>query len=562
VVARKGLFLGRPAKFPAGRNFCLRRADFVCERSAGAFANENEESVMVADNTKSQSPLKRRASRRAVLGGTLAAGSVAVAYAAMGDKLNLFDSTASNPIAAADAASIKTESVRINHLLRRAGFGATREEYDRYQSMGLEATISELLSYESVNDDAALELANQITIDNSNRGAPMLWWLTRMANTKRPLQEKMTLFWHGLLTSQVSVVRDPAAMVAQNELLRAHAFDTFPSILRAITMDPAMMVYLDMSGSVRRAPNENYARELMELFALGEGNYTEEDVREAARAFTGWQVPRNRIDNNSFALLEPVFRAQQFDNGSKTFLGRSGNLRPEDVIDIITEQPASAEYITRRLFSFFVYPDPAAADIRPFVDVYTSSGRRIGDVVEAILRSDVFYTPKAYRAQVKSPIEYTAGALKALGLQSSISTIVTQGQPQPRGANLVADMGQLPFEPPNVSGWPGGASWLNSATMFARLNFLNAATGGAPPQPQPRNARTQPAPAPAVAPSNLGTAAQALAHYLPFVLDDNLPAESRRAIVDYAGGLDAPLAPDQLRGLVYLVLGSPQFQLS
>src|SRR5262245_46556325 len=200
--------------------------------------------------------------------------------------------------------------------------------------MGLDATTAELLDYESVNDDEAVALANQVQIDAAARAAAPLWWLVRIANTKRPLQEKMTFFWHGLLTSQISVVRDPLAMVAQNEFFRSHAMDSFPTILRGISQDAAMMVYLDVDGSQKEAPNENYARELMELFSLGIGNYTEDDVRAAARAFTGWQVPRNRI-NGAQALLEPVFRPQRFDDGQKTFLGRTGNLQPDDIIDAI-----------------------------------------------------------------------------------------------------------------------------------------------------------------------------------------------------------------------------------
>lgn len=526
--------------------------------------------------------LKRRATRRAVVGGTVAAASVAVAYAALGDRLGLAGSASSGSAAdirKADADAIDQESVKVSHLLRRAGFGVTKEEHDRYQSMGLNATLDELLSYTKVNDDEAVGLAGQVSLDPANRGGPTAWWLIRMANTKRPLQEKMTLFWHNLLTSQISVVRDPTAMVAQNEFFRAHAFDAFPAILRGVSMDAAMMVYLDVAGSVRGAPNENYARELMELFSLGVGNFTEDDVREASRAFTGWQVPRNRIDQNVFTLQAPVFRPQRFDNGSKTFMGRTGNFRPDDIVQIISEQPAIGTYITGRLFSYFVHPEPAEDDLAPFVEVYNRNGGSVGAVVEAMLRSDVFYSPRAYRALVKSPLEYAIGALKALGLQARIGEALAAGGGPRRGGGVLGEMGQIPFEPPNVAGWPGGAAWLNSATIFARLNFLNLVTGGQLPgrpnrpaaqqqpgarpnapraaQQQPRGAQSQPAPD-----LDLGTAAEALGYFLPLVLDDNLPGDARKVLLDYAGGADARLAPDQLRGLVYLVLGAPQFHLA
>jgi uncharacterized protein (DUF1800 family) len=379
----------------------------------------------------------------------------------------------------------------------------------------------------------------------------------------------MTLFWHGLLTSQISEVKDPQAMVAQNEFFRSHAMDRFPDILKGITKDAAMMTYLDIAGSNRRAPNENYARELMELFSLGVGNYTETDVREAARAFTGWNVPRERADPGAFTLKEPVYRPQAFDNGSKTFLGQTGNFGPDDIVDIITKQPASAQYIVRRLFRFFVYPDPSDDDLKPFVDVYQQNDMRIGPVVEAMLRSEVFTSPKAYRAIVKSPTEYAISAIKALELQGSLTQLLSQQGQRGRDGGALAAMGQVLFEPPNVAGWPGGTSWLNSATIFAHLNFLNTVTGGAaiaarPGQQQRPNAaaRRQPTPTPSAAQAELGTADDALSHYLPFVVDDGLPDDARRVLVDYAGGAQAALSPERLRGLVYLVLGSPQFHLS
>jgi uncharacterized protein (DUF1800 family) len=386
-----------------------------------------------------------------------------------------------------------------------------------------------------------------------------------MANTRRPLQEKMTFFWHGLLTSQLSVVRDPQAMIDQNEFFRTHAMDPFPTILRGISIDPAMMVYLNVDGSQRSAPNENYARELMELYSLGIGNYTEQDVREAARAFTGWQVPRTPMGGGQARLGRPVLRQERFDGGSKTFLGKSGNFRPDDIVDIIAQQPAAGEYITRRLYASFVHPDPSDEDIAPFVRVYDKNEGRTGAVVEAMLRSDVFYSPKAYRSIVKGPVEYVIGAIKALGLQANTSVLVLGERPRGNGG-VVADMGQVPFEPPNVAGWPGGASWLNSSTMMARLNFINTLTGGPREAPNAQAARRDlpPAapPAPALTNTELGTSEQALAHFLPLAIDDNMSAEARQVLAEYAGGRGATISPEQLRGLAYLVLASPQFHLS
>ena len=513
---------------------------------------------MTSEADAEPSLLKRSTTRRKVLAGTLAAGSVAVAYAALGDPLALLGGNGQGGLG--DQNAIRKESVKISHLLRRAGFGVSREEHDRYQTLGLKATIDELVNFPSVDDSEAEALADQIPTDAAARQNLPVWWLVRMANTKRPLQEKMTFFWHGLLTSQLSEVQDSEAIRNQNEFFRSHAFGRFPDILKGVSMDPAMMVYLNVNGSQRRAPNENYARELMELFSLGIGNYTEQDVREAARAFTGWTMTRQYVSApNIFTWSEPQFRPAVFDGGQKTFLGRSGNLRPDDIVDIIADQQASAAYVVRRLFSFFVYPDPDDAVIVPFVEVYNRNDKSTGAVVEAMLRSDVFYSPRAYRSLVKSPVEYAVTALKALDLQKSAGEALGfNGPPNLRNGAMLTAMGQTLFEPPNVAGWPVGSAWLNSATMFARLNYLNQVTGGAPPV---RGGRQQP-PATASFSGNLGTTVQALDHYLPFVLDDNVPAAARQVLTEYAGTAESQLAPEQLRGLVYLVLASPQFHLS
>jgi uncharacterized protein (DUF1800 family) len=178
-------------------------------------------------------------------------------------------------------------------------------------------------------------------------------------------------------------------------------------------------------------------------------------------------------------------------------------------------------------------------------------------VVEALLRSDVFYSPRAYRAIVKGPVEYAVGAVKALGLQTTVGQTLTAFAGRRDGGGVLAAMGQVPFEPPNVAGWPGGTSWLNSSTLFARLNFLNTLTAGGPTNDRPRGGQAQAQPA-----LDAGTTSQALANYLPLLLDDNIPDEARRVLVDYAGGAEATLTPEKLRHLVYLVLGSPQFHLA
>ena len=496
--------------------------------------------------------LQSRASRRAVVGAGVTAAALASIYAAFGK--DLFQPVPSDSKGGFDEAALSREDARVSHLLRRAGFGVTRAENDRYQAMGLEATTRELFHFDEVDDNEAESLADSV-LGAGERVSPVAWWVTRIANTKRPLQEKMTLFWHGLLTSQISVVKDPQAMLDQNQFFRDNALGSFPDILKGVTKTAAMMVYLNMDGSHKSAPNENYPRELMELFSLGEGNFGEEDVREASRAFTGWRVPRQRNDVGRPALLEPVFRPQSFDSGSKTVFGRTGNFDADDVIDLIVEQPASARFIVGKLFAFFVYPQPDEADLEPFVEVYLESGRNIGATVEALLRSEAFYLPRAYRAIVKSPIEYAVSALKALGLQDGLATLVAG---RGRGAGgVLAEMGQTLMEPPNVAGWRGGAAWLNSATIFARLNYIDLLTGGAAVATADRRS-----PAISVPVLPYATPAETLAALLPFALDDNVSAEQRAALLDFAGGPEAALSPDATRELDYLILGSPQFHLA
>ncbi len=486
----------------------------------------------------------------------------------MGDRLHLFgDDGPQLEAVRSDTSAINKESVKINHLLRRAGFGVTKDEYDHYQQIGLKTTIEELLAYNAVDDSEAEKAeaaANTPQPNGQPRYLPTTAWLARMATTKRPLQEKMTLFWHGLLTSQISVVRDQGAMLTQIDFYRQHALDSFPVILKGVSKDPAMMVYLNLDNSTRTAPNENYARELMELFALGVGNFSEKDVREAARAFTGWQIPRERGPNpGQFDLKDPVYRPQRADLGMKTFFGKTGNFGPDEIVDIIVDQPASAKYIVGRLFSFFVYPNPSDADLKPFTDAYNANNKSIRSVVEAMFKSDVFYSPKAYRAIVKSPVEFSVGAIKAVNGQQRVNELTNAAGGQARLGGAVGLMGQTLLEPPNVAGWPGNGTWLNASTMFARLNFVNALTGGSP-QNTPRQRPNAPPAASASATTGFdtGTASQALAHFLPLALDDNISPETRQVLLDYAGGPDVQLSADQLRGLVYLVLASPQFHLS
>ncbi|MEP6872166.1 MAG: DUF1800 domain-containing protein, partial [Anaerolineaceae bacterium] len=401
-------------------------------------------------------------------------------------------------------------------------------------------------------------------LDFIKPGDGVRWWYLRMIHTSRPLEERMTLLWHGLLTSQASKVGGQRfkLMVAQNELFRSHALGRFDDLLQAVAKDPAMLVYLDTVDSTKEHPNGNFARELMELFSMGVGNYGEEDIRESARAFTGWRITneappaakpmpgvtiteeeKRKLLQDASRAYEPKFVVQPklHDSGSKTFLGKTGPFGGEEIISIILQQPATGTYITGRLFSEFAHSQPSKATSERLVKVWDDSGHSVKDVVREILVSDEFYSERAYRSIVRSPISFVVNALRGLEIADELR------------ANMFSDktikgMDQALFEPPNVAGWPGGATWLSSSTFFARVNFLDQFLMG-------QRGRAQRLPALEGAASTEALVDRAMAIFV----DGNVPESSRQSIVDYA----KTVSNEQQRAaaVAYLVLASPEYQL-
>jgi Protein of unknown function (DUF1800) len=374
---------------------------------------------------------------------------------------------------------------RAAHLLRRAGFGGSQADIERYAAMPLDAAVESLIRFPSTaslpapdNAYSPLQTLDQygprgfreltrIQKEEINRSihdaeaistlSLQLWWLNRMLATPAPLQERMALYFHGHFTSTaVQKGVSPALIFNQNQLFRNSALGNLRELTRAVSQDPAMLIYLDNASNVASHPNENFARELMELFTLGVGHYTENDVRESARAWTGWQF--NRFTQTA------SFNPSEHDFGSKTLLGQTGNFNGDDIVNIIFAQPQCARFFATSLLSAFVYNDPEA----PLVDAVAALLRKhdyeLAPVMSAILRSDVFYSERAYRALVKSPVEFVVGTYKSLGLSKFDVTILAP----------LRQMGQILFYPPNVSGWAGGANWLSSDMMIARQNFLTA----------------------------------------------------------------------------------------
>lgn len=334
----------------------------------------------------------------------------------------------------------------IAHLLRRAGFGPSQAELDTYAPLGFERAVDRLIA--GLADKPP---ADPVGFSVFAPGAANAVWLERMRSSATPLAEKLTLFWHGHFATSVRKVEDPKLLWRQVASFRALGAGRFSDLVANVSRDPAMIRWLDGNSNRKGAPNENYARELMELFTIGRGNYTESDVREAARAFTGWGS-----ENGVF-----VFRPEFHDSGSKSLLGETGNLDGDDVVRIVTGRPECARFISRKLIAFLSHPEPSGNDIAAAAAVFARTKGSIADVVRHILLAPAFRSDASYRSLVKSPAEFIVGALKVAGLGGTPAWAVES----------MGRMGQTLFAPPTVKGWDGGAAWLSAGALLERMRF-------------------------------------------------------------------------------------------
>lgn len=374
------------------------------------------------------------------------------------------------------------------HLLRRAGFGATWEELERYVAQGYEATVEELLHPE--NAPPALEDEDLIRRYHVDMNSLMLiescqaYWLYRMITTQRPLEEKMALFWHGVFATGYTKLNQPKQILTQIDMLRRHGLGSFRTLLLEVSKDPAMIFWLDNKDNHRGAVNENYGRELLELFSMGVGNYTEADVRQCSYAFTGWTI-RNaalhtvRVARDSvwpYGRLDWQFGYQEddHDDDQKAFLGHIGAFTGEDIIDIICRQPATARFIARHLYNFFVAdepPVPAWGTVPPrdpeaiqiLQEAFVRYEYDIRSVLRVLFNGDFFKHARC--TKVKSPAELVAGTVRLSGGHRF---------PEVEGITLALQtgyMGQQLLDPPSVEGWHTGAEWINTAALMNRVNF-------------------------------------------------------------------------------------------
>ncbi|MFQ5935491.1 MAG: DUF1800 family protein, partial [Acidiferrobacterales bacterium] len=377
------------------------------------------------------------------------------------------------------AAAMTYEEAR--HLLARTGFGGGARQIQTMTRLDYPAAVARILSATNTvastpppewvdappPDFRELRSMNDVQRKQFRRQqreqAMELkgWWYAEMLATPSPLTERMTLFWHNHFTSSVRKVKWPTLMYRQNALLRRHALGNFRALLHAVAEDPAMVIYLDNQTNRKGKPNENFARELLELFTLGEGHYTERDIKEAARAFTGWRVDRR---SGQFR-----FRARQHDTGMKEFFGYRGAFNGEDILDIILEQPQVAVHITEKLWREFISETPDGEEVRRLAAIFRDNDYEIKPLLQALLLSPHFRTTATRGTLVKSPVELVVGTVRLFQIPIRDSR---------RLARLGRHLGQDVFTPPNVKGWPGGTAWITTSTLLARQQLLERVMRG------------------------------------------------------------------------------------
>lgn len=459
------------------------------------------------------------------------------------------------------------------HLLRRAAFGGPPEQIDALAAGGMPAALAalvdgpaapvpapapdwarprDLAAYReeiraamaaSAGDTemARAEIRRNAGARERREQSTQLadlagWWVNRMRDAQDPLEEKMTLFWHGHFATSAQKVRDAYLMWRQNQTFREHARGNFGVLTKAMSRDPAMIHWLDLRESRARHANENFARELMELFTLGEGNYTEKDVTEAARAFTGYRIdPRDQ----SFH-----FAPRDHDFGPKQFLRRFGNFHGDQIIDLILDQPACAQFIARKLWTFFACENADPALVDALAATLRAGKYELRPVLHQLFASQEFYSAQAMGTQVKSPVQFVVGTARLLetGLLPERATL-----------GALKQLGQTPFAPPSVKGWDGGRAWISTSTLLFRYNLAGAFLKGGAARPVDLTA---------LAPTDLRADPPALVRHLSVRLFcDPLSAKDHQTFVDYLKATGPRIDDKSVQGVLHLMMSTPRFQL-
>ncbi len=352
--------------------------------------------------------------------------------------------------------------VRAGHLYRRAAFGASWEQLQQALSDGTQRTIDKLLRPRQGEVAEFNRTYDEYEAATGSVDQLRAWWLRRMIQTPHPLQEKMTLFWHGHFATNAAEVKNARLMQQHVRLLRSQALGSFRILLEGISQDPAILLWLGAEANRKAHPNENLARTIMETFTLGSDHCTEDDIRAASRAFTGWFVLRSKLR----------YIPREYDGNEKQILGRKGNFARDDVLRIILEQPATSRQLVRKLYRWLISEteQPDEALISPPAESFAKD-YDVLKLVETMLRSNLFFSTAAYRRRIKSPAEFAIGIVKALEVTISTTQLATD----------LANLGQDLYNPPTVKGWAGGQHWINSTAIVARQNLASALLQGSGP---------------------------------------------------------------------------------
>lgn len=472
------------------------------------------------------------------------------------------------------------------HLLLRAGFGASPDQITKLVKAGPQKAVQSLLDPSSSqdvvadidpdvirpqtaeereifikarreNDEAARSEVRRRLNERRAQDRRMLgdlrrWWVELMVQTPAVLRENLVLLWHSHFASRHRNVRDSYLMYQQNQMFREHAAGSFADLARAVVHDPAMLKFLNNDQNNKRKPNENLAREFMELFTLGEGNYSEKDIKQGARALTGYHV-----DDNDF-----VFNDRRHDGSKKTVLGKAGKFDGDDFVDVLLDQPACPRYIALKLYRHFVadvsdqldeVPGSNKAVIQRIASMLRKNGYQIAPVLKTLFISKHFYDPAIVGKKIKSPAQLVVGTVHALNTPARSLGTLSDG---------MRAMGQELFDPPSVAGWDGGRSWINTSTLFTRQNLCTYLITGKDPRKKNWK-RNQAAydPMPLLAGLDSREPEPVVDHLVDLMLGDHTPAARREPLVTFMKGRDKGVTPDSMIALLTLITAMPEYQL-
>ena len=438
------------------------------------------------------------------------------------------------------------------HILSRTLFGYNKQDVEFALSITLDDFVDNYLLADQPQPPQPGTWVNDPNDENYTENLRELinWWFNLMLTQGYSIRERMVLFWHNHFVSEVSKVGLPQRMYWQNKLLRDYAMGDLISLTKAVTIDPAMLIYLDGVRNRRGEPNENYARELMELFTLGIGNYTEKDIQEAARALTGW-----RVDG-----LISYFDPERFDDGVKTFLGQTGNFNQNNIVDIIFTQPAAATFFCRELYNEFMHVAHDEESIDAMTQILRENNFNIKPVLSTLLKSVLFHTDEVRGAKIKNPVDLVVGVMRQFNVSTPDFVYMRQ---------VAAQVKQELFSPPNVSGWDGDRTWINTQTLPARHVFTDAVINGRRPNGEDLTfqlnlveyARTFSSPEDAV--QLIDDIAKI---FLQYPLSENRKEYLLTTLLDGAAVYDwstyDPLAEDRLRLFFKALMRLSEYQLS